>query len=120
VPEAEVNTTGEIVIGGQRYGATQRVEALRDLRANSTTIALHLRPDMTLAQVRGLLGDAKKAGALRVAVVARAPQYPWTRKVYWIADGIGRRSGLRTTDSLQLLLHAVDATAGPGAVARVD
>jgi len=120
LPEAEINETGEIVIGGQRYSSTQRVSALRDLRGDSATIALHLRPEISLAQVRALLGDARKSGATRVAVVARAPRYPWDRKVYWIADGTGMHTGLRSTDSLQLLLHAVDAVASPGTIARVD
>jgi hypothetical protein len=120
LPEAEVNETGEIVIGGQRYASSQRISALRDLRGDSTTIALHLRPELSLAQVRALLGDVRKSGATRVAVVARAPQYPWDRKVYWIAEGAGTQTGLRPTDSLQLLLHAVGAGAGPGTIARVD
>jgi len=120
LPEAEINEIGEILIGGQRYAAGQRAPALHDLRGNGMTIALHLRPEMSLAQVRALLGDARKSGATRVAVVARAPQYPWERKVYWIADGVGPHTGLRPTDSLQLLLHAVDAVAGPGTIARVD
>lgn len=119
-PEAEINDAGEVVFGGQRYGAAQRVAALRDVRGDSPTIALHLRPEMSLAQVRALLGDTKKAGAARVAVVARMPQYPWERKIYWIADGSGPHAGLRPTDSLQLLLHAVDAVASPGTIARVD
>jgi hypothetical protein len=108
------------VIGGQRYGSSQRISALRDLRGDSPTLALHLRPEMSLAQVRALLGDVRKAGATRVAVVARTARYPWDRKVYWIADGIGTRAGLRPTDSLQLLLHTVDAVSGPGTIARVD
>jgi hypothetical protein len=120
LPEAEINAIGEVVIGGQRYSSNQRVAALRDLRGDSPMLALHLRPEMSLAQVRVLLGDARKAGATKVAVVARAAQYPWDRKVYWIADGTGPHTGLRPTDSLQLLLHAVDAVAGPGTVARVD
>lgn len=120
LPEAEINETGEIVIGGQRYASSQRISALRDLRGDSATIALHLRPELSLAQVRALLGDVRKSGATRVAVVARAPQYPWDRKVYWIADGAGTQTGLRPTDSLQLLLHAVDEVAGPGTIARVD
>ena len=45
LPEAEINETGEIVIGGQRYGADQRVAALRDLRGDSAAIALHVRPE---------------------------------------------------------------------------
>lgn len=120
LPEAELDETGEIVIGGQHYGATQRISALRDLRGGNTAIALHLRPEMSLAQVRALLGDIRRAGATKVAVVARNSHYPWDRRMYWIADGVGTRAGLRPTDSLQLLLHAVDAVASPGAIARVD
>jgi hypothetical protein len=120
LPEAVINETGELIVAGQRYPVDQRIAALREARCGGTTIALQLRPDMTLAQVRALLTDVRKSGATRVAVVARAPRYPWDRKVYWIAEGTGTQTGLRPTDSLQLLLHAVDAVAGPGAVARVD
>ncbi len=120
LPEAEVNETGEVLIGGQRYGSGQRIAALRDLRGESDAIALHLRPGMSLAQVRVLLGDVRKSGSARVAVIAREPRYPWERKAYWVADGVGTHAGLRQTDSLQLLLHAVDAVAGPGTIARVD
>ncbi|MGN6107319.1 MAG: hypothetical protein ACTHU0_19580, partial [Kofleriaceae bacterium] len=122
LPEAEVAASGEIVIGGQRYGATARIDALRELRApdGAAAIALHLRPELTLAQVRGLLVDARKSGARKVAVIARDRQYPWARRVYWLADGSGTRTSLRPTDSLQLLLHTMDHVAGPGAVARVD
>lgn len=120
LPDAQINASGEVVIGGQSYGPAQRVAALKDLRGDSAAIALHIRPEMSLAQVRALLADVKKSGAARVAVVARVPQYPWDRKVYWIADGTGTQTGLRPTDSLQLLLHAVDAVASPGTIARVD
>ena len=125
LPEAELDALGEVVIGGQHYGARNRVSALRDLRGDSAAIALHLRPEISLAQVRAVLGDAHRAGATRVAVVARVDQYPWQRKIYWIADGTGTgagyRAGLRPTDSLQLLLHATDVVAAaPGTVARVD
>jgi len=120
LPEAEISETGEVVVGGQRYGAGQRVSALRDLRSDGPALALHVRPETSLAQVRALLGDVRKAGATRVGVIAREPRYPWDRRVYWIADGVGTRAGLRPTDSVQLLLHAVDAVAGPGTIARVD
>jgi len=120
LPEAEIDTTGAVVVGGQHYGATERVAAIRDLRAGSAAIAFHVRPETSLAQVRGVLADAHKAGATRVAVIARDGRYPWPRKIYWIADGTGSRTGLRPTDSLQLLLHATDAVAAPGAIARVD
>lgn len=117
--EAEINATGEVVVGGQRYGATQRIDALRDLRGDSATITLHLRPELSLAQVKGLLTDAKKSGATKIAVVARAPHYPWERKIYWLSD-TGLRANLCPTDSLQLLLHTIDHVGSPGVVARVD
>jgi len=118
--EAEINTLGEVVVGGHRYIGADRIEALRELRAESDTITLHLRPELTLAQVKGILADAKKSGASKVAIVARAPEYPWERRYYWLSDAGKTRVGLRPTDSLQLLLHTIDHVASPGAVARVD
>jgi len=64
--------------------------------------------------------DARLAGCARVAVVAREGAYPWRRRIYWVADGSGMRANLRPTDTLQLLLHAIDEVAGPGTVARID
>ncbi len=120
LPEAEINAVGEVMIGGQRYTGTDRVAAFRDLRGDHDAIAMHLRPEVTLAQVKGLLADAKASGATKIAIVARAPEYPWQRKVYWLSEAGTTRAGLRLTDTLQLLLHAIDHLAGPGAIARVD
>jgi hypothetical protein len=118
--EAQVNAIGELVIAGQHYAGDARIAALRDLRADSASIALHLRPELSLAQVKGVIADAKKAGATKVAIVARAPQYPWERKIYWLSETGGARLNLRPTDSLQLLLHTIDHVAAPGTIARVD
>lgn len=121
LPEAELSTRGELIVGGRAYGPNkQRIEVLRELRGEGDVIALHVHPDTTLAQARAVLVDARKAGAQRVAVIAREPFYPYLRKAYWVADGYGLRANLRPTDSLQLLLHAIDEVAGPGTVARVD
>jgi hypothetical protein len=121
LPEAELTPRGDIQIAGHSYGPNQqRIDVLKEMRGKSDVIALHLHPETTLAQARGVLIDARKAGCVRVAVIAREAVYPWRRKAYWIADGSGLRVNLRPTDSLQLLLHAVDEVAGPGTVARVD
>jgi len=121
VPEAELSTRGDLVIGGHSYGPNQqRIDVLKELRGDGEVIALHLHPDTTLAQARAVLVDARKSGAKRVAVIAREPFYPYHKKAYWVADGYGLRANLRPTDSLQLLLHAIDEVAGPGTVARVD
>lgn len=121
VAEAELRPHGELVVDGRAYGPNrQRIAVLRDLRGKSNLIALHIRPDATLEQVRAVLVDARKAGCAHVAVVAREPEYPYRRRAYYVAAGYGLRANLRPTDSLQLLLHAVDEVAGPGTVARVD
>ncbi len=121
LPEAQLSTRGDLIVGGRSYGPNQqRIDVLRELRGDSDVIALHFHPDTTLAQARAVLIDARKAGAQRVAVIAREPFYPYRRRAYWVADGYGLRANLRPTDSLQLLLHAIDEVAGPGTVARVD
>jgi hypothetical protein len=121
LPEAELSTRGDLIVGGHSYGPNQqRIQVLAELRGKGEVLALHFHPDTTLAQARAVLIDARKAGAKRVAVIAREPFYPYRRKAYWVADGYGLRANLRPTDSLQLLLHAIDEVAGPGTVARVD
>lgn len=121
LPEAELTLRGDIVVNGHSYGPNQlRIDVLKELRGQSDVIELHFHPEQTLAQVRAILVDARKAGCRRVAVVAREPVYPYRRRVYWVADGSGLRANLRPTDSLALLLHAIDEVAGPGTVARVD
>jgi hypothetical protein len=121
LPEAELDVHGDLVIGDHKYGPNQlRIDVLRELRGSGDVIALHVLPDTTLAAVRAILVDARTAGCARVAIVAREAEYPWRRHVYWIADGSGMRANLRPTDTLQLLLHAIDEVAGPGTVARVD
>ncbi len=121
LPEAELAPRGDIIVGGHAYGPNQqRIEVLRDLRGKADVISLHFHPDATLAQVRAVLLDARQAGCAHVAVIAREPVYPYRRRAYWVASGSGLRANLRPTDSLQLLLHAIDEVAGPGTVARVD
>lgn len=121
LPEAELTLRGDVLVKGHGYGPNrQRIEVLKELRGTGDVIALHFHPDQTLAQVRAVLVDARKAGVQRVAVIAREPVYPYRRRAYWVADGSGLRANLRVTDSLQLLLHAIDEVAGPGTVARVD
>ncbi|MCX5742695.1 MAG: hypothetical protein NT062_09385 [Proteobacteria bacterium] len=121
LPEAVVSARGEFVVGGHMYGPNQqRIDILKELRGNADALALQVRPDTTIAQLRAVLADARKAGVVRCAIVAREPVYPWRKKLYWVAEGSGMRANLRPTDSVQLLIHAVDEVNGPGTVARVD
>jgi hypothetical protein len=121
LPEAELDAHDALVVDGHTYGPNQlRIDVLRELRGGGDVIALHFLPDTSLATVRAVLDDARTAGCARVAVIARESVYPWRRRIYWVADGSGMRVSLRPTDTLQLLLHAIDEVAGPGTVARVD
>ena len=121
LPEAEIAPRGDIRVGDHSYGPNvQRITVLRELRGTSDVVELHLYPDTKLQDVRAVLADARKAGCTRVAVIAREGVYPWRRKAYWLAEGSGMRASLRPTDALQLLLHAIDEVAGPGAIVRVD
>ena len=121
LPEVEISPHGELIVGHHTYGPNQlRIDVLREMRGKGDAIELHLHPGATLAETRAILVDARRAGCERVAVIAREGFYPWPRKAYWISAGSGMRANLRPTDSLQLLLHAIDEVAGPGTVARVD
>jgi hypothetical protein len=123
LPEAELASSGEIIVGGQRFGAMQRVDALRDLRFQhgaDSPIALHLHGDLQLTQVKGILADVRKSGAKKIAVIARGSYYPWERRIYWLSDTTGVRVGLRHSDTLQLLLHSIDHLGEAGTIARVD
>jgi hypothetical protein len=120
LPVVEINATGEVVIGERRYGTVKdRVAALAEFGKGKQAIALHVRPEMPIAQLRGVFADTRKGRIERVAVLARATHYPWERRIYWLSDNAGIKAGLRTTDTVQLLLHSVDHL-GPGAIVRVE
>lgn len=121
LPEAEINARGELVVGGHLYGPNQqRIDVFKDLVGQGDAIQLHVRPDTTLAQLKGFLLDAKKAGVKRVALIAREASYPWRRRAYWVSAESGMKPNLRPSDVVQLLIHAVDEVAGPGTIARVE
>lgn len=121
LPEAAISKHGQLIVDGHDYGPNQqRIDVFKDLRGSGDAVQLHVLPEATLAQLRAILIDARKAGCHRVAIITREPVYPWRRTAYWVADGSGMRANLRPTDTVQLLLHAVDEVSGPGTVARVD
>lgn len=119
LPWVEISPAGEVVIDGKAHGAQDRVSALIEVREQVPALALHVRPEATIAQLRALYEDARKAGAQQVAVLARSPEFPWERRIYWITEGSGHRPTLRSSDSLQLLVHAIDHV-GVGTTARLD
>ena len=112
--EVELTARGNVLVGDRDLGP-DRVGVLRGLRDEGEVLALHLRPDASLAQVRAALGDARAAGCARVALIAREAGYPWGRRAYWVGPGQALPAGT----SLQQVLQALDAAARP-TVARAD
>ena len=56
-----------------------------------------------------------------LVIAARDPAYPWTLRGYRIAAaGAGRRVSIRRTDTVQVLLRAIDADVDPGVRVRID
>jgi hypothetical protein len=116
--EVELSKLGELLIAQQPVPAPQRPKALRTLLGDGKAFALHIRPETSLARLREIAAELQRAGAASIAVVARAPQYPWERRLYRVALGKGRRVDARGNDTLQVLLRLVDAL-GPG-ITRLD
>jgi hypothetical protein len=118
LPEVELSALGELLLSDQSVAPAQRPKALRELLGDGKEIALHARPDTSLAHLRALASELQRAGASTVALVTREPTYPWRRRLYHAALGKGRRVDSHPTDTLQVLLRLVDPL-GPGMI-RLD
>ncbi len=120
LPALELSTLGELLVAQQPIIPSMRQEALRSMasKAPGKEVALHARPDITLARLRELVGELQRAGASGVAIITREPRYPWERRFYRVALGKGRRVQASANDTLQVLLRQIDA-AGTG-LTRLD
>ena len=119
LPEVALSELGELMIAGQPVAASASERALRTLVAGGKELALHARPQMSLARLRELARQFQAAGASTIALVAREPRYPWQRRLYRVALGKGRHvDGVRPNDTLQIMLRQIDPQ-GPG-LTRLD
>lgn len=122
LPALELSTLGELLVGDQPIIPSMRAKAMRALlssqKGKSKELALHARPEITIARLRELVAELQKAGASAVALVTREPRYPWERRLYRVAVGKGRRVEATGNDTLQVLLRQIDLL-GPG-LTRLD
>lgn len=118
LPEVTLSDLGEIRVDERVVPPSQVTALLRAHLAGSKEVALHVRPEVSLARLRDLTRDLHTAGPRTIAVVAREPHYPWQRRLYRVALGKGRRVDVRATDTVQVVLRQIDA-AGPG-LTRLD
>lgn len=118
LPEVELSELGELRVNERVVPASQVAGALREHLGTSKEVALHVRPQVSLAHLRDLTRDLHAAGPRTIALVTREPHYPWRRRLYRVALGKGRRVDVRATDTVQVVLRQIDA-AGPG-LTRLD
>ena len=122
LPALELSNLGELLIADQPISSSMRAKALRALVSSQTgkskELALHARPEVTIARLRELVAELQRAGASAVALVTREPRYPWERRLYRVAVGKGRRVEATGNDTVQVLLRQIDLL-GPG-VTRLD
>lgn len=118
LPTVELSPLGEVLINQQPVISSQRPGALRALLGEAKEIALHARPDVTILRLRELVFELHRAGATSVALVTREPRYPWSRRLYRVALGKGRRVETTSNNTLQVLLRQIDPL-GPG-LTRLD
>jgi hypothetical protein len=76
-------------------------------------LGVHLRPTDDVRTLRGVLRAAAVAGYGEVALMTRAPGFPWTPREYRIAvdAGKGRRLAARDEDTIAVLVRALDVAA---------
>ncbi|HUH04501.1 MAG TPA: hypothetical protein VML75_21040 [Kofleriaceae bacterium] len=88
-------------------------ETLHDGRAGRTVLGVYVRPSERVEMVREIAGVAAAAGFTEIALLARAPAFPYDPREYRV--GIGKRAKgprvrVRDMETVQALVQALDAT----------
>lgn len=120
VPIVEIEPDGDWILSGTAIDPGRRIGVLREVRGEATALGIHLVPGARVEALENALAIAGQAGYPAIALQAREPAYPWQLRAYLVpATRKGRRTRLgRATDTVQVHLRAVDATAsGDGAAA---
>jgi hypothetical protein len=121
VPRIQLEDDGDLVLDGRAVPPQERTGELQMMFAERAAIGLELPPAATVGSLLGVVEDARKGGVTEVVVAARDPAYPWTLRGYRIAAAAkGRRITVRRTETVQVLLRAIDAEADPGVRVRID
>lgn len=104
LPHLELSELGEFLVDSRPLSRHRRHQELREALRGSPEVALHVRPDTTLARLRELAHELRKLGVTSIALVSRDAKYPWSRRLYRLSLGRGRRVTARGNDTVQILL----------------
>jgi hypothetical protein len=74
--------------------------------SRSRTLRVHLLPSAASEQVRTLQARAGGAGFAQLALIARAPSYPWTARAYLLP--VTAALPVRDADTVQVLARQLD------------
>jgi hypothetical protein len=121
VPRIQLETDGDLILEGNPVPPQERKGELQMMFAERAAIGLEIPPPALISSLLGVIADARSGGVTEVVIAARDPAYPWTLRGYRIAAaGKGRRVAIRRSDTVQVLLRAIDAEADPGERVRID
>ena len=121
VPRIQLEADGDLILDGNPVPPQERKGELQLMFAERAAIGLEIPPPALVSSLLGVIADARAGGVTEVVIAARDPAYPWTLRGYRIAAaGKGRRVFIRRTDTVQVLLRAIDADVDPGERVRID
>lgn len=121
VPRIQLEDDGDLILDGEPVPPQERKGELQMMFAERAAIGLEVPPATTIGSLLGVIGDARAGGVTEVVIAARDPAYPWTLRGYRIAAAAqGVHVSIRKTDTVQVLLRAIDADIDPGVRVRID
>jgi hypothetical protein len=121
VPRIQLEADGDLILEGVPVPPQERTGELQMLFAQRAAIGLEAPPGTPVESLMSVVADARRGGVEEVIVAARDPAYPWTLRGYRIAAASsGHHIAIRRTDTVQVLLRAIDADAEPGTRVRID
>lgn len=122
-PLLAVSGNGKLTIGDQEVAPGGLPRALRALAEapeatpTSRVLGVYLLPGARVSDLRAIIRDAGAVGYSEIALQVRAADYPYPVREYRLAAAGGKpspRIRVRDTDSIQVLIQALDVTASNG------
>ncbi|MEM9492424.1 MAG: hypothetical protein AAGC55_24975 [Myxococcota bacterium] len=113
-----VDSDGGYTLADQTVAPGQLRASLTAQRGEDegSVLGLYMRPAARIDHLRTVLGDAAATGYREVAIQARAVDYPFELREYRLATSKAgrrdRRVRVRDSETIQVLVQALDAEAG--------
>lgn len=116
IPLVIIEDDGDAVLDGVVLAPGERIAAFRRARTGGP-LGVHLPAAARADQLEAMLADAARAGYREIVLQVRDTTYPWAVRGYRFAAAKKRRPGSpwRPTDTVQVVLRAVDAERPAGA-----